>query len=87
MWFVFNSLLLVASIFKLMFFLRVNQTFGMLVQLVLQVVLDFRHFLFFMIVWIIAFSFLYRVSGIEVPLESDGTVEYNDLNTFIVFAI
>jgi hypothetical protein len=86
MWFLLNSLLLISAIFKLMFFLRINQTFGMLVQLILQVVIDFRHFGFFMVCWILIFSFLYRIAGIDVPNTGDDA-EYPEVNNFILFII
>ena len=66
MWVIFNSLLLVFSVIKILFFLRVNEAFGLLVQLLMQVLVDLTAFVTFFISWLFLFSMCYRIAGATV---------------------
>jgi len=61
MWVILNSVLLLQSVMKMMFFLRVNTDFGQLVELIGQVLVDVFNFTFFFGCWVFMFSFLYKV--------------------------
>ena len=82
MWIIFNSLLLVFSTVKGLFFMRVNEYFGMLVQLLMQVLIDLVAFIVFFITWIILFCFLYKISGTGVPAD-----DYPHVNPLVYYCI
>lgn len=63
---VINSFILVAAILKTMFFARINEVFGQLVNLIAEVIKSIRFFLFFFVSWIFIFSWLYRIAGVEL---------------------
>ena len=65
---VFNVLILLQIVVKILFFMRVNNKFGMLVQLVLTCMHDIREFLIFMFCWIGAFTVL------TIELGSDNSM-------------
>ena len=82
MWIVMNTLLLLNTCMKLMFFLRVYESFGMLVQLILQVLQDIFNFSLFFFSWLLLFSLLYRVNGTTVPAG-----DYPDVNSYIYYML
>lgn len=67
MWVALNSILLLQTALKFMFFARTNQTFGLLVTLVLQTLRDFVAFLIFYLSWVCMISLLFLVSGVQAP--------------------
>lgn len=49
-----------------MFFARINEVFGQLVNLIAEVIKSIRFFLIFFVIWILVFSWLYRIAGVEL---------------------
>lgn len=81
-WIVMNSLLLVNALIKILFFLRVYEKFGMLVQLIITVILDIKNFIFFFFLWLVLFSLLYRIAGIKIDRD-----DYKNVNSFLAYII
>lgn len=81
-WVILNSCLLLISILKMMFFLRVYEAFGMLVTLIGNVVIDMLYFISFFFCWTTIFSLMDRIAGAEVSNE-----EYPDVNVFVYYVI
>lgn len=77
-----NIILVVQACIKVQFYLRVNESFGLLVQLVAQCLIDVTYFSVFFFAWILVFSLLYRILGMDV----DGA-SYQLLNKFVRFSI
>jgi len=61
-----NLLLTVQGVIKMMFFCRVSEKFGKLVQLVGQCLVDIVQFTIFFTGWICLFSILYRILGMGI---------------------
>lgn len=81
-WVVMNSLMLINALFKSLFFLRIFKSFGMLVELISQVLRDIKYFMLFFICWLVLFSILYRIAGIQI--EED---DYSNLWSFLTYII
>lgn len=81
-WIVMNSLLMINSLIKILFFLRIYSKFGMLVQLILSVIIDIKNFIFFFILWLILFSLLYRIAGIKIDRD-----HYKNVNSYLAYII
>ena len=60
---VFNVFIMLQICVKILFFMKVNNKFGMLVQLVIECLHDVREFLIFMFAWIGAFTVLTIIIG------------------------
>jgi hypothetical protein len=72
-WVFIHSLIILLIAFKLMFFMRVNEDFSNLVELVSSVFSQIGPFTVFLAMWMIVNSLLYNISGIQIV--SYGKVE------------
>lgn len=63
---------------KVCFFCKVNERFGMLVQLILTCFHDVEAFAMFMIIWLVAFTLIFIVLGAN----NDVSETYVHLNEF-----
>lgn len=77
-----NSLLICNSLVKMLFFLRVYKSFGMLVQLIISVIWDIKNFIFFFVCWLILFSLLYRIAGIKI-----SETDYKNVSSYLAYII
>jgi len=68
------SLLLLVAAYKTMFYIRVYESYGQLVELVTRVMKDVVTFSVFFIGWLLLFSFMYQTIGIEVEGLEDTNV-------------
>ena len=81
-WVLSNSLLLLIATTKLLFFLRTNNTYVLLVFLLFQTISDIGPFIMFFFIFIVLLSLLYRIAGIIVP---DADVDYKDINSYVIY--
>lgn len=58
---ILNCFIIIQAFLKIMFFLRINEGFGLLVDLVSQALTDSIPFTVFLIMWIGLFSLLFRI--------------------------
>jgi hypothetical protein len=65
-WVVAHSVLLFSMIMKMLQFLKINEKYGMMINLVLQVTKDLKSFIVFLFTWLLFFSVLYGISGISL---------------------
>ena len=79
-----NTLVLVFATIKLMYFLRLDERYVMLVDLMFKVIGDIIPFLLFLNIFLIVISLLYRVTGVIV---SGGEGDYTGLNTYFMFFV
>lgn len=54
------------GVIKSMFFGKIDEVFGQLVELISKVMLKMRYFVIFFITWEFLFSWLYRIAGVEI---------------------
>lgn len=67
-----------------MFYARINEVFGQLVDLIEKVLNSTKFFLIFFISWDFVFSWLYRIAGAEVDADKDPSEHtYRKLPTFM----
>ena len=78
----FNSVMLLWAVIKTLFFLRVNEEFGLLIQMVQQCFIDVSAFTVFFIFWMIMFCCWFMILGMEVD-ES----QYQLMHEFPMFFI
>jgi hypothetical protein len=81
-WVLMNTLLLITAILKMMFFLRVYESFGLLITLVQTVIKDMSIFLLFFVSWILIFSLIFRIVGVDV-----APGDYSSVNPFVFYII
>lgn len=79
---IMQSTLLFFGILKTMFFLRVNEYFSMLCQLLYQCLVDLFAFMIFFVAWLFLFSFLYKISGSGVSQD-----DYPHVTPYIYYVI
>jgi hypothetical protein len=72
-----NNLMVILITLKIMFFLRVSESFANLVKLMADVVTQIGPFTIFLVMWLITVSLMYAVSGID-PLSSG---DYDNIGT------
>lgn len=60
---IFNVLIVFQMVIKVCFFMKVNDKFGMLVQLILTTINDVGTFALFMFIWLLAFSLISMLLG------------------------
>ena len=77
-----NCFIVCQSFLKIMFFLRVFEQFGLLVDLVAQALSDSIPFTCFLIMWLILFSLLFRILGFEID---DG--DYSSMGQASIYAL
>ena len=75
-WMSLNTILVIATVCKLLYMLQVFEMFGLLMSLLIQVSYDIKHFLLIFIFSVVMFSWLFQVSGIEID-----TGDYENVNT------
>ena len=68
-WVIMNSMVICQGVMKFLYLLRVFEKFGLLVNLIIQVVIDVIFFGIFFFSWIVLLGFLFRIAGIEVDSE------------------
>jgi hypothetical protein len=79
-WSIMNTLTLLFATFKMLFFLRISNKFVMLVDLIQQAIIGAIPFMVFFILFLLLITFLYLITGVEVP---DG--DYPDINEFSMY--
>jgi len=57
---------------KLLFFMKIFEEYGFLVQMIILSILDVRPFMAFFIIWVLFFTLIFRVMQMEYD-ESDYT--------------
>ena len=67
-----NSAMIIQAFVKVMFYLRIQEGFGLLVDLVSECLTDAVPFTVFLGMWICLFSVLFRLLGLEI-----ATDDYN----------
>jgi len=77
-----NCFIICQSFLKIMFFLRVFEQFGLLVDLVAQALSDSIPFTCFLIMWLILFSLLFRILGFEID---DG--DYSSMGQASIYVL
>ena len=77
-----NCFMICQAFLKIMFFLRVFEQFGLLVDLVAQALSDAIPFTCFLIMWLVLFTLLFRILGYEVD---DG--DYSSLGEASRYAV
>lgn len=75
-----NVILTILIVFKLMFFMRIYDKLGMLVELVKRVSIDVLPFTIFLLIWLIAFSILYCTLG-----SYDSDDEDDKISLFLIY--
>ena len=60
---IFNVVIIIQIVLKICFFLKVDDKFGMLVQLILTCIRDIKAFTIFMMIWLLAFTLIFIVLG------------------------
>ena len=60
-----NVFMIICAFLKLLFFVRVFEDFGQLVQLVSTCVKDIRVFMVFLVSWIVFFSILFSIADLQ----------------------
>lgn len=80
---VLNTLIAINSIIKCGSFLRVDESFALMVLLIVEVMADMKNFFAFLMVWVFLFSALFLIAGGNVYSEDDYEEEYKDVNRFI----
>ena len=76
----FNFLIIILTVSKFHFFMKLNNRFGMLVQLVANCLIDVFPFSLFLLIWIIAFSLLNKILGSE----SHMLTKNQNLNSYFI---
>ena len=67
---------------KIIYFFKVNESFGLLILLIVEVISEIVVFTTFMVVWIIGFACVFMLIGAEFKDED----EYPDIdNIFLIF--
>ena len=77
-----NSALAVQSFIKVMFFLRIQEGFGLLVDLVSECLVAAIPFTVFLGMWIGLFTVLYRLLGLEIAPD-----DYDQLGRMAIYSI
>ena len=62
-WVVLNTTMLMLLTLKLMFFLRVTSSYGQLVKLIAQTLIDVKVFTVFFLAWCCIFALLFKIAG------------------------
>mgnify|MGYP003891046211 CR=1 FL=1 len=62
-WVILNSFMIVLLTIKMLFFLRVSQSYGQLVKLISQTLVDIKVFLVFYMLWTAIFALLFKIAG------------------------
>lgn len=75
---ILNVLISIQIVIKICFFCKVNERFGMLVQLILTCIHDVEAFAIFMVIWLFAFTLIFILLGAN----DDVGQTYVDLNEF-----
>lgn len=76
------------AFFKILYFIRIYDSFGFLVQMVSQTIIETIPFNLFLGFWILLFGISYQILNVEV--EGDPTsddLEYPEVSNFIKFMI
>ena len=82
LWVLLNTVYLVISAIKIMYFLRVYEKFVILVELIFAVFEELIQFTLIFIAHIIMFALLNIISGTGIPLE-----DYNDTDTNVAYML
>jgi hypothetical protein len=82
-----NTLLLIFTCVKVMFFATVNANFGILVELISKVIYNVGNFTIIFFFTIVLFDLLFIISGTEVIKEDDDGDQYPNLNVFFYYFI
>ena len=78
---IFSNLCIIISIFtKLHFFMKINDELGMLVELIITCLKDVIPFFIFLLIWLLAFTLLYKILGVETKF----AVEYPNINPYFI---
>ena len=78
----FNSVMLLWAVIKTLFFLRVNEEFSLLIQMVKQCFIDVSAFTAFFVFWIIMFCCWFMILGMEINVN-----DYHLMHEFPMFFI
>jgi hypothetical protein len=79
LWAFIHCAMMVIITFKLMFFMRVSETFSSLVKLINNVMAQVGPFTIFFMMWLITLCLMYRISGITLV---EGSEDYPQVNTY-----
>ena len=82
MWVILNTIGILFGTIKLMFFMRVNEQFVLIVELIFRVVQDIGRFLLFFALFIVLISLLFRISGVIVGMD-----DYPDINSYFAYSV
>ena len=77
-----NSAMVVQGFLKVMFFLRIQEGFGLLVDLVAECLGDAIPFTVFLMMWVGLFTVLFRLQGFEIPAD-----DYDQLGRAAIYTI
>jgi len=69
----FNSFLLVTTAIKLLVFMSVIEKFSLLSNMLIECIYVIAVFLIFMVIWMMTFTFLYSIVGIEFGGQAKDT--------------
>lgn len=79
-WDLVGIVLLINATIKLMFFSMIYEQYGIMVQMVIEVINKIKYFLAFLLYWCTVFSWLFKVAHIEI-----GTDDYPGVHPFIFY--
>lgn len=77
-----NSAMVVQGFLKVMFFLRIHDGFGLLVDLVAECLVDAVPFTVFLMMWVGLFTVLFRLQGLEIAAD-----DYDQLGPMAIYTI
>lgn len=81
-----DVVLVLLIFFKIQNFLRINEEFGFLAQMVIETFDDMRFFMLYFFVWIILFTTLYSILKVdpgEFDEEGKPPVDYPGVNRYV----
>lgn len=81
---VFQWYLIVAGFIKMLFFLRMYQSFGLLVEMVAITMVEIVPFLFFFLLWVTLFALLFMNFGMEIE---DAEIDYYNVPLFFQYLL
>ena len=79
---VFNAVLVLQTILKVMLYLRISNYFGQLVELLAQCCIDVLPFILLLFIWVFVFDIWYRILGLQI-----GSTSAPYLNSIVRYGI
>ena len=82
-WVSVHSLMLVFSVIKVLGYLKLDDRFGLMVDLIVQVIKDVYNFCIFLVCWLVLCVLLYKVSGFSMGNDDDYPLVNSNLVLFL----